>query len=46
MQHQINAPASGILAELPVHEGQQVEVGAVLAVVSDVNDNQVSQEDQ
>jgi propionyl-CoA carboxylase alpha chain len=33
MQHQINAPAAGIVAELPVQQGQQVEVGAVLAVV-------------
>ena len=33
MQHQINAPADGVLAELPVREGQQVEVGTVLAVV-------------
>jgi propionyl-CoA carboxylase alpha chain len=34
MQHQINAPADGVLAELPVREGQQVDVGAVLAVVT------------
>jgi propionyl-CoA carboxylase alpha chain len=34
MQHQINAPADGIVAELPVSQGQQVDVGAVLAVVS------------
>ena len=34
MQHQINAPAAGVIAELPVHAGQQVEVGAVLAVVT------------
>ena len=34
MQHQINAPADGVVAELPVREGQQVEVGAVLAVVT------------
>jgi propionyl-CoA carboxylase alpha chain len=34
MQHQINAPTDGVLTELPVHEGQQVDVGAVLAVVT------------
>jgi propionyl-CoA carboxylase alpha chain len=34
MQHQINAPADGVLAELPVREGQQVDVGSVLAVVT------------
>jgi propionyl-CoA carboxylase alpha chain len=33
MQHVIAAPAAGVLAELPVAEGQQVEVGTVLAVV-------------
>ena len=32
MQHQINAPADGVVAELPVREGQQIDVGAVLAV--------------
>jgi propionyl-CoA carboxylase alpha chain len=35
MQHQINAPTDGVVAELPVHIGQQIEVGAVLAVVSE-----------
>jgi propionyl-CoA carboxylase alpha chain len=39
MQHQINAPADGVLAELPVHEGQQVDVGAVLAVVTTEGDH-------
>ncbi|MBY8863654.1 acetyl/propionyl-CoA carboxylase subunit alpha [Nocardia sp. CA2R105] len=33
MEHTIAAPAAGILAELNVVAGQQVEVGAVLAVV-------------
>jgi propionyl-CoA carboxylase alpha chain len=33
MEHVIAAPAAGILAELPVAPGQQVEVGSVLAVV-------------
>jgi propionyl-CoA carboxylase alpha chain len=33
MEHAIAAPATGIVAELPVIGGQQVEVGAVLAVV-------------
>ncbi|MEO6887325.1 MAG: biotin carboxylase N-terminal domain-containing protein [Jatrophihabitantaceae bacterium] len=33
MQHQINSPADGTVAELPVSHGQQVDVGAILAVV-------------
>jgi propionyl-CoA carboxylase alpha chain len=33
MEHVISAPAAGIVAELPVAAGQQVEVGTVLAVV-------------
>ncbi|WP_067681075.1 acetyl/propionyl/methylcrotonyl-CoA carboxylase subunit alpha [Nocardia miyunensis] len=33
MEHTIAAPAAGVLAELNVIAGQQVEVGAVLAVV-------------
>jgi len=33
MEHVIAAPAAGIVAELPVTPGQQVEVGSVLAVV-------------
>jgi propionyl-CoA carboxylase alpha chain len=35
MQHRINAPADGVVAELPVSEGQQIDVGAVLAVVNE-----------
>jgi propionyl-CoA carboxylase alpha chain len=34
MEHRISAPADGVVAELPVSVGQQVEVGAVLAVVT------------
>ncbi|GAB2967637.1 ATP-grasp domain-containing protein [Amycolatopsis acidiphila] len=34
MEHRISAPADGVVAELPVAVGRQVEVGAVLAVVS------------
>jgi propionyl-CoA carboxylase alpha chain len=34
MQHQINAPTDGIVTELAVTEGDQVEVNRVLAVVS------------
>jgi propionyl-CoA carboxylase alpha chain len=34
MQHEIRAPVGGIVTELPVREGQQIEVGAVLAIVS------------
>ena len=33
MQHQIDAPTNGVVTELPVQPGQQVDVGAVLAVV-------------
>jgi propionyl-CoA carboxylase alpha chain len=33
MHHQVNAPADGVIGELPVQVGQQVDVGAVLAVV-------------
>jgi biotin carboxyl carrier protein len=33
MEHTITAPADGVLAELDVAPGQQVEVGAVLARV-------------
>ena len=35
MQHQVTAPVTGTVAELHVTEGQQVEVGAVLAVVTE-----------
>jgi propionyl-CoA carboxylase alpha chain len=34
MEHKIVAPATGVVASLPVTAGDQVEVGAVLAVVS------------
>jgi propionyl-CoA carboxylase alpha chain len=34
MQHQINAPADGVVTELGVTAGDQVEVGRVLAVVT------------
>ena len=33
MEHTITAPSDGVLAELNVNTGQQVEVGAVLARV-------------
>ncbi|GHF37746.1 propionyl-CoA carboxylase alpha chain [Amycolatopsis bartoniae] len=35
MEHRITAPSDGVVAELPVSVGQQVEVGAVLAVVKE-----------
>jgi propionyl-CoA carboxylase alpha chain len=35
MQHQISAPCDGVVAELNVAEGDQVEMGTVLAVVSE-----------
>jgi propionyl-CoA carboxylase alpha chain len=33
MQHEVRAPVGGIVVELSVHEGQQVDVDTVLAVV-------------
>jgi propionyl-CoA carboxylase alpha chain len=35
MEHKITAPADGVVAELPVAAGTQVDVGAVLAVVKE-----------
>ncbi|MFG2135424.1 acetyl/propionyl/methylcrotonyl-CoA carboxylase subunit alpha [Streptomyces sp. NPDC048650] len=35
MEHTITAPAAGTLTSLPARTGQQVEVGALLAVVAD-----------
>ncbi|MEU8684193.1 biotin carboxylase N-terminal domain-containing protein [Streptomyces sp. NPDC048611] len=35
MEHKITAPAAGTLTSLPVHTGTQVEVGTLLAVVTD-----------
>jgi propionyl-CoA carboxylase alpha chain len=40
MQHQIDAPLDGVVSELPVKAGQQVDVGAVLAIVSPQQDAQ------
>jgi propionyl-CoA carboxylase alpha chain len=40
MEHVIAAPSAGIVAELPVVAGQQVEVGSVLAVVKREEDLQ------
>jgi propionyl-CoA carboxylase alpha chain len=37
MQHRITAPSHGVVAELLVSEGQQIDVGAVLAVVTEGN---------
>ena len=35
MQHQITAPADGIVTELNVLPGQQIDVGTMLAVVTE-----------
>jgi propionyl-CoA carboxylase alpha chain len=35
MQHRVDAPAAGVVTELPVQAGQQVETGTVLAVISE-----------
>jgi propionyl-CoA carboxylase alpha chain len=40
MEHVITAPAAGVIAELPVAAGQQVQVGSVLAVVKPEEDPQ------
>jgi propionyl-CoA carboxylase alpha chain len=42
MEHVISAPVAGIVAELPVSAGQQVEVGTVLAVVKPQEEPAVS----
>ncbi|MFD3509204.1 acetyl/propionyl/methylcrotonyl-CoA carboxylase subunit alpha [Nocardia sp. NPDC058666] len=42
MEHTIAAPATGILSALNVTVGQQVEVGAILAVVEDEEQEQTS----
>ncbi len=46
MQHQINAPADGVVTELPVKPGQQVDVGAILAVVSEIGGDVASEGEQ
>ncbi|MGW8556981.1 acetyl/propionyl/methylcrotonyl-CoA carboxylase subunit alpha [Streptomyces tubercidicus] len=38
MEHKITAPAAGTLTALPVRTGQQVEVGALLAVVAEATE--------
>jgi propionyl-CoA carboxylase alpha chain len=35
MQHRIDAPSTGVLTELPVQQGQSVDVGTVLAVITE-----------
>ena len=35
MEHRIAAPAAGVVAELHVETGRQVEAGAVLAVIEE-----------
>jgi propionyl-CoA carboxylase alpha chain len=35
MEHTIAAPTAGVVAELPVEVGSQVQVGAILAIVQD-----------
>jgi propionyl-CoA carboxylase alpha chain len=35
MQHRVDAPADGVVTDLPVRPGQQIEVGTVLAVVTE-----------
>jgi propionyl-CoA carboxylase alpha chain len=40
MQHEISAPVTGVISELPVGVGQQIDVGAVLAVVTEEENQQ------
>ncbi|MEU7630416.1 biotin carboxylase N-terminal domain-containing protein [Nocardia sp. NPDC049220] len=44
MEHTIAAPAAGVLSAVNVSVGQQVDLGAVLAVVEPVEDNDEIQE--
>ncbi|MEU7698945.1 biotin carboxylase N-terminal domain-containing protein [Streptomyces sp. NPDC015492] len=46
MEHRVIAPASGTLTALHAAPGRQVEVGALLAVVSDDATSEAAQEDQ
>ncbi|WP_306329081.1 acetyl/propionyl/methylcrotonyl-CoA carboxylase subunit alpha [Streptomyces venezuelae] len=46
MEHRVIAPASGTLTALHAAPGRQVEVGALLAVVSDDATTDAAQEDQ
>jgi propionyl-CoA carboxylase alpha chain len=46
MRHQVNAPADGVVAELPVTVGQQIDVGAVLAVVTEEHTEQPVQPEE
>jgi propionyl-CoA carboxylase alpha chain len=34
LEHPVHAPAAGVVAEIPVAAGAQVETGAVLAVIT------------
>ncbi|HKD96878.1 MAG TPA: acetyl-CoA carboxylase biotin carboxyl carrier protein subunit, partial [Micromonosporaceae bacterium] len=34
LEHPVHAPAAGVVAEVPVESGAQVETGAVLAVIT------------
>ena len=36
MEHEITAPAAGTVSEIRVSAGEQVEAGAVLAVIEEV----------
>jgi propionyl-CoA carboxylase alpha chain len=38
MEHAIRAPAAGVVADLPVAVGAQVDSGSVLAVLEDEGD--------
>jgi propionyl-CoA carboxylase alpha chain len=42
MEHPVVAPAAGVVTSLPAREGQQVETGAVLAVVTEHESGEIS----
>ena len=40
MEHEIVAPVAGLVAELSVEQGEQVQAGAVLAIIDTGEDNE------
>ena len=45
MQHPINAPGDGVVAELDVEVGRQVSAGDVLAVIDTDDENPATEGD-
>jgi biotin carboxyl carrier protein len=44
MQHEVAAPAAGIVTDLPVTVGAQVELGAVLVIVGNSSGREAGDE--